>query len=264
MLFALIVSVGTVGACGTADPQTESTGAGPPGRPAAPPELASFCGPAGDLVQVLQDGPDTSAGAPPEEVATALQEFQARFEPALVAVEQTMPQAVRQDVGTLGRQARYAVATKSEAPLETPEYDSALTRTRVTITRQCALVEVRVTATEYKYEGMPSDVPTGAFVVTLINLGAESHEMDVFQIDDSERRPFKELIALPEGERGRAVTSIVSGPNASPGDVDTMLLKLAPGRYGVACRIAQGTTSAQTGTGPLHATLGETAELTVR
>lgn len=125
-------------------------------------------------------------------------------------------------------------------------------------------MEVQVIAREYKYDGMPSTVPTGAFVVTLINLGAESHEMDVFQIDDDERRPFKELIVLPEAELGRAFASTESGPSADPGDTETMLLKLAPGRYGVACRIAQGTTSAQDGTGPLHATLGETAEFTVR
>jgi hypothetical protein len=262
---ALLALILLAGGCATAAPPPGTpTGPSAADGPAVPPELATFCRPAVDLIEVLEDGPDISTGATPERVAAAMQEFQARFEPPLVAVEQNIPDAVEQDVGTLGRQARYAVATKMEAPLDTPEYESALTRTRITVTGQCALMDVRVTSTEYKYEGMPSDVRAGAISVTLINLGAEPHELDVYKIDDNERRPFKELMGLPEAERGRALVLTENGPDADPGGTETMLLKLPPGRYGAACRIPQGSTSVVDGTGPPHATLGETAEFTVR
>lgn len=258
--FALILLVGTVAGCTASgsQPAAQSTAT------TVPPELAKFCGEAIDLVQVLQDGPDIGSEATPEAVATGLQEFQARFEPPLVAVEGDMPDLVRQDVGTLGRQARFAVAMTTEAPLETPEYESALDRTRINVAEQCGLTEVRVAATEFTYDGMATEVPARPIVLTLIALGAEPHDINVFRIDEDDRRPFKELITLPEAQWGLVLTSVDSRPNADPGDTDTRIVKLTPGRYGIACLIPQGSTSAQDGTGPSHASLGETAEFTVR
>jgi hypothetical protein len=265
VLFALILLAGAVGACSTASPPpaTQSAGASAPGSPAVQPDFASFCDAAIDLVQVFEGGPGISSTATPEDVATGLQEFQARFEPPLTTVEKNMPDVVRQDVGTLGRQARYAVAAKTTAPLDTPEFDSALTRTRINLVSQCGLREARITSTDYKYEGIPPNVAAGALAVTFINLGAEPHEMEVFRINN-DPRPFKELIGLPQAERDTVLTSTESNISASPGSTATELLKLAPGRYGVACLVPQGSTAAQDGTGPPHAALGEDAEFTVQ
>jgi hypothetical protein len=263
-VFALIVLIGAVGACSTAGPSpgTQSAGTGAPASPAPPPELASFCSAAIDLLQVLEAGPDISSNATPDNVA--LQKFAPRFEPPLTAVEKNMPDVVREDVETLGRQARFAVATKTADPMNTPEFDAALTRLRINVIRQCGVAEIRVMSTEYKYEGIPPTVAAGALSVSFINLGAEPHEMRVFRIPDGEQRPFTVLIGLPQGQRDQLLTSITPTISASPGSTDTEMIKLAPGRYGVACLKPKGSTPAQDGTGPPHATLGEAAEFTVQ
>jgi hypothetical protein len=265
-LFGLILLAVAIGGCGGdgGSPSAAQPTANGPGRPAPPPELATFCGAAVDLLQVLEDGPDVSTGAPPEEVASTFQEFQARLEPPLTAVEQNLPPMAQADVGTLARQARYAVTTSTEAPLNTPEFDAALNRTRTVVTSQCLVPEIRVTSTEFKYEGMPTEVTAGALAFAQINLGAEPHEMEIFRVDDAEQRPVKDLIALPDAERALVLEAADISLSADPGDVDRKVVKLVPGRYGVACLIPQGSTDLVPGTGPAHATLGEVAEFTVR
>ena len=83
----------------------------------------AFCGAVIDLIQILEVGPDISSNATPEDAAAALQKFGAQFEPPLTAAEKSMPDVVREDVETLGRQARFAVATKTAAPMNTPEFE---------------------------------------------------------------------------------------------------------------------------------------------
>ena len=175
-----------------------------------------------------------------------------------------MPDFLRQDVETLGRQARSAVATKTSTPLDTPEFDAALSRLRINSVRQCGIKEVRVISTEYRYEGMPSNLVGGAFDLTLINLGAEPHEMRVFRIQDGEQRPFATLIGLPQDQADDVLTRVEPTPSAKPGSNDADVIKLTPGRYGIACLQTQGSTPTQDGTGPLHAALGEAAEFTVQ
>lgn len=72
------------------------------------------------------------------------------------------------------------------------------------------------------------------------------------------------LIGLSPAQRDQVLTMITPTLSADPGSTDAQILKLAPGRYGVACLNHQGSTVTQDGTGPLHATLGETAEITVQ
>jgi hypothetical protein len=261
VVLALVVLFAAVAACSTTGPPPQSAGTSAPAGPAPQPE---FCSAVIDLLQVLEDGPDISSSSTPQDVATALQQFQARFEPPLTTVERTMPDVVREDVGTLGRQVRFAVATKTAEPMNTPEFDAALTRLRINVIRQCGIRESRVTATEYKYEGIPPSVAAGALSVIFINLGAEPHEMRVFRIQDGESRPFTVLIGLPQAQRDQVLASITPTISASPGSTEAEIIKLAPGRYGVACLKPRGSTPTQDGTGPPHATLGESGEFAVQ
>lgn len=266
VVFALIVLIGAVGACSTSGPQagTQSAGTQTPANSAPPPELASYCSGVIDLLQVLEVGPDISSNATPDDMAAALQKFGARFEPPLTAVEKTVPDVAREDVETLGRQARYAVATKTAAPMNTPEFEAALTRLHINTVRQCGVAEIRVTSTEYKYEGIPPTVAAGALSVSFINLGAEPHEMRVFRISDGDPRPFTVLIGLPQAQRDQELTPITPTLSANPGSTDSEIIKLPLGRYGVACLKPKGSTPTQDGTGPQHATLGEAAEFTAQ
>ena len=266
MILALIILIGAVGACSTpgSPPGTQPAGTGASANPAPSPALASFCSAAIDLLQVFEVGPNISSNATPDDTAAALQKFGAQFEPPLTAAEKSVPDVAREDVATLGRQARFAVATKTAAPMNTPEFEAALTRLHINTVRQCGVAEIRVTSTEYKYDGIPPTVAAGALSVNFINLGAEPHEMRMFRIPDGDTRPFTVIIGLPQAQRDQELTSITPTLSANPGSTDTEIIKLPLGRYGVACLKPKGSTPTQDGTGPPHATLGEVAEFTAQ
>jgi hypothetical protein len=226
--------------------------------------LAGYCSAVIDLLQVLEVGPDFATNATPEDVAAGLQKFGSRFEPPLTAVEKVVPEVAREDVETLGRQARFAVATKTPDPMTTPEFEAALTRLHVNVVKQCGIAEVRVTSTEYKFEGIRPNVAAGPLSISFINLGAETHEMRVFRIPDGDTRPFTVIVGLPQAQRDQELTPITPTLSANPGGTDSEIIKLPLGRYGVACLKPKGSTPAQDGTGPPHATLGEAAEFTAQ
>jgi hypothetical protein len=230
---------------------------------ALPAETAAFCTAAVDLAAVVNDGPNVAdPPGPPEEVAAAFEEYEARLEPPLRAMEQSVPPAVQQDIATIARQARYAVATNDDAPLDTPEYDTATNRLRTFMISECGFEQVRVTALEYRFEGIPPTLPAGTVAFTMSNQGAEPHELDVYRINEGVPQPFQELALLPDQQRDVVLTS-VEEISTNPGGAQTEFMSLIPGRYGVACPVAQGSTPTADGTGPPHAALGMFAEFTV-
>jgi len=257
LLLALAAS-----ACGGAEPSPAPPAPTERGLPA---DKVDFCTGAVDLAGVVNDGPDVPDGPPPpspEDVAAAFEEYQARLEPPLTAVEQSVPPALQQDIATIARQARYAVATDDEAPLGTPEYDTAVSRLRAYMITDCGFEQVRVTAVEYRFDGIPARLPAGTVAFTVSNQGAETHELDVYRINEGVPQPFGELALLPDDQREVVLTS-VGEISVSPGAADTEFMTLIPGRYGVACPVLQGTSPTADGTGAPHAALGMVAEFTV-
>jgi hypothetical protein len=225
--------------------------------------MVGFCTAAVDLARVVNDGPDVAnPPGPPEEVAAAFKDYEARLEPPLRAMEQSVPPAVQQDIATIARQARYAVATHDEAPLKTPEYETAVNRLRTFMISECGFEQVRVTALDYRFEGIPSALPAGTVAFTLSDQGAEPHDLDVYRINEGVPQPFQELALLPKEQKDVVLTE-VEGISTNPGDAETEFMTLIPGRYGVACLVPQGSTPTADGTGPPHAALGMIAEFTV-
>jgi hypothetical protein len=258
LLLAVVTS-----ACGGAGTGPGPNAPVPPTGQGLPAETAGFCTAAVDLAAVVNDGPDVPNPPPsPDDVAAAFDEYQARLEPPLTAMEQSVPPALQQDIATIARQARYAVATNDEAPLNTPEFDSAASRLRAFMITECRFEQVRVTAVEYRFDGIPPTLPAGTVAFTMSNQGAEPHELDVYRINEGVPQPFPQLALLPDDQRDVVLTS-VGEISANPGAAETEFMTLIPGRYGVACLVLQGATPAADGTGPPHAALGMVAEFTV-
>jgi hypothetical protein len=230
---------------------------------ALPAERAAFCTAAVDLVHVVSDGPDVAnPPGPPEEVAAAFREYEARLEPPLKTMEESVPPALQQDIATIARQARYAVATNDEAPLDTPENASALDRLRFFMISECRFERVRVTALDHRFEGISPTLPAGTIAFTLSDQGSEPHQLGVYRIDEGVPQPFQELVLLPE-EQKDVVLDDVGVISTDPGDAETEFMTLVPGRYGIACLVPQGSTPTADGTGPPHAAIGMIAEFTV-
>jgi hypothetical protein len=230
---------------------------------ALPAETADFCSAAVDLAPVVIDGPDVAdPPGPPEEVAAEFKEYEVRLEPPLRAMEEAVPPALQQDIATIARQARYAVATNDTAPLDTPEYATALDRLRSFMISECGFEQVRVTALDHQFEGIPPTLAAGTIAFTLSDQGAEPHELDVYRINEGVPQPIQELVLLPEVQKDEVLTE-VGVISTDPGDAETEFMTLIPGRYGVACLIRQGSTPTAEGTGPPHAAIGMIAEFTV-
>jgi len=107
---------------------------------------------------------------------------------------------------------------------------------------------VTVTASDYKFEGLPKSMKEESTKLTLTNASTkEVHELVAFRIPDAEKRPVSELVKLPMAEqealfpKGPPPLVLVAPPNGAPqitalGD-GTLKEK---GRYAVVCFIPTG------------------------
>jgi hypothetical protein len=260
---SLLLLVVVTSACGGGGTSPAPDGQTTPTGQALPAETAAFCTAAVDLARVVTEGPDVAnPPGPPEEVAAAFEEYQARLEPPLKAMEESVPPALQQDIATIARQTRYAVATNDEAPLETPENATAVDRLRTFMISECGFEQVRVTALDHQFEGIPPTLPARTVAFTLSDQGAEPHELDVYRINEGVPQPFQELVLLPEEQKDVVLTE-VGVISTDPGDAETEFMTLIPGRYGIACLVPQGSMPTVEGTGPPHAAIGMIAEFTV-
>jgi hypothetical protein len=142
---------------------------------------------------------------------------------------------------------------------------------------------VEVVAVDYGFEGLPDTVEAGTRL-SLVNEGAEPHELVAMRIPDEEERSVEELLALPQEELFAALggegepepaTVILSAPGATdtPGAVVGDGALVEPGRYAVVCFLPVGSDPGMfdgpppdgppEGAGAPHAMHGMWAELTV-
>ena len=127
----------------------------------------------------------------------------------------------------------------------------------------CNVETLDVTATEYKYDGIPDELTTGYHVVNFSNEGQEQHEMFAFKINDGVTESLDELFALPEDEVFGKITP-VNATFAFPGKSDSGSWNLtSPGSYAVVCFVGTGSVGETEGDGPPHFTQGMVHEFTV-
>ncbi len=256
---AMLVATG----CSTPSPAgaPPASGANGSATAAAPADPAALCGAAVDVAKVIGTGPDLGDSTPPQ-VAAGFAEYRAALEPPLAALEQNPPPALQDDLGTLARQARFAIANNDPNAVQTDEFEAAGGRLTSYIVRDCGYPVVRVSAAEYAYGGIPPTAAQGRAVFTLVNEGTEPHDLTIYRIDDDTPQPMRDIVALPDAQRD-AVLEEFGSVSTNPGSDGTVFVTLIPGRYGVACFEPRGSTVEQEGTGPPHATAGMVAEFTV-
>jgi uncharacterized cupredoxin-like copper-binding protein len=149
---------------------------------------------------------------------------------------------------------------ESEAPERTLElYSDAIAWAG----ENCDVETLDVTATEYKYDGIPDELKTGYHVLNFSNEGKEQHEMFTFKVNDGVTESLDEIFALPEEEIFGKITP-VNAAFAPPGESDTGSWNLtSPGSYAVVCFIPVGSVGETEGDGPPHVTEGMVHEFTV-
>jgi hypothetical protein len=123
---------------------------------------------------------------------------------------------------------------------------------------------VEVLATEYAFEGVPSELATGPTTFTFENVGEQVHEMVVFRIKTD--ATAQELLELPEKEARKQIKT-VGFAFADPGAMAKKPLEaeLEAGNYAMVCFVPVGTTPEnKNAKGPPHFTKGMVSEFTVR
>jgi hypothetical protein len=128
---------------------------------------------------------------------------------------------------------------------------------------ECAEEEIDVTASEYKFEGIPEEMDAGIVGVNFENTGGELHELVVFaKGPDAGDATFDELLELGEDEaEGKLLEK--GGSFAEPGQTSPGIFELEAGDYVAVCFIPEGTSGDEEGQGPPHFTKGMKTEFTV-
>jgi hypothetical protein len=128
-----------------------------------------------------------------------------------------------------------------------PSQDATFQRSRSVIDQyrytSCGYQTVDVTGTEYEFIGLPKTVKPGPIAVKFSDVGAELHELAAFRLKTKDS--LKKVLGLSDKEQQKKVEN-VGGGFIVPGDTNYMVIDLRkPGRYGVACFLPVGSTSAQ-------------------
>jgi hypothetical protein len=162
-----------------------------------------------------------------------------------------------------------ALRTEAQPAIENPESEPSeevfeLYRETVECAGEsCDVETLDVTATDYKYDGIPDELTTGYHVVNFSNDGQEQHEAFAFMINDGVTESLDEIFEMSEEEAFGKVTP-VNAAFAPPGGSDTGSWNLTtPGNYAVVCFIPVGSVGEAEGEGPPHFTEGMVREFTV-
>jgi hypothetical protein len=259
------VSVATallLGACG--DDDDDNAGS----SDAAPATVADTSGAAGDQEDA------TGVCAPYLDLT-----FQFNNEPdpnavtaALADVEANTPAELTDSVATLTAAVRQVLESGGEdfSPFETVEFLDAQIDVDGWVYENCEFdATYEVTAEEYAFEGMPSEVESGLVAVKLINEGQEAHELGVARKVEGVTETWQEILELPEEEADAKVVFIGSGFAPTNGSNGYAFLDTREGgEYVALCFISTGTVMSADGeftegSGPPHFVQGMIHEFTV-
>ncbi|HEY3096570.1 MAG TPA: hypothetical protein VGK05_07000 [Acidimicrobiia bacterium] len=128
-----------------------------------------------------------------------------------------------------------------------PSQDAAFLRNLNAINEyrynSCGYQTVDVTATEYEFVGLPKTVKPGPVAIKLTDTGAELHELASFRLKTKDS--VKKVLGLSNKEQNSKIER-TGGTIVLQGDTTYVVVDMSkPGRYGVACFLPVGSTSAQ-------------------
>jgi hypothetical protein len=151
-----------------------------------------------------------------------------------------------------------------EGFFDTEEFGTAFAELGAVVNDECADEVITVTAVDYAFQGIPSEVDTGALGVEFANEGEEFHELVLFRKNDDVDQSFDEILELDEEEAGELMSE-AGGTFAGPGEDSTALFDLSePGEYVAVCFVPVGATpDNEEADGPPHFTEGMKTEFTV-
>lgn len=275
-LLALGLSAALVlGACGDDDDASDATDA-----PAATDAAAETTPEAtGAAPTTAGDVPDTAGGdtalCAPYLGVTA--QFNGEPDPAtlpglLDEVDANAPDEIADSVSTMTSAAREVFESGGAdfSPFETPEFMQAQVDVDGWVYDNCEFDGTYdVVATEYRFEGLPSEVESGLVAIKLTNEGQEAHEIGVGRKVEGTTETWQELLEMPEEEADSKIVFVGGGFAGVSGSVGYAFLDTSEGgEYAALCFVPTGTSmtadgEVTEGSGPPHFVQGMLTEFTV-
>ena len=217
---------------------------------------------------------DTAAPAVCEPYLGVTAQFSGEPDPATItplldAVDENAPEDLAEALGVMTGAARQVVETGDFTSFESPEFGAAQSTVDPWMFENCEFDQkAEVTASEYEFDGMPSEFDAGTAAILLSNDGEEAHEIAIMRKADGVTQSWEEILALSE-EEAQALVVQVGGTFAANKDATSLaVVDLVPGDYLATCFVPTGTEVASDGTvtegtGPPHFAQGMTSEFTV-
>jgi hypothetical protein len=186
-----------------------------------------------------------------------LEKADAKLAPLLDQAEQSVPADIEPEVTPALTSLRQGFKTALDDPT-LQEHGQAIDAWAFD---HCKYQAVDVTATEYKFSGIPKKLTAGRTMFKLTNDGAEVHEIGVAHIKT--KTPLKTL--LSDEKRGDKETEFLGGTGpVAEGDTAYAYVQLPKGRTAAVCFIPVGTTDINSiGSGKPHAAMGMVREFKV-
>ena len=134
----------------------------------------------------------------------------ATITPLLDDVDENAPEDLPEPLGgDDGRGPRRSSETGDFASFESPEFAAAQGTVDPWMFEHCEFDQKEeVTASEYKFEGLPSELDAGTAAILLTNDGAEAHEMAIMRKADGVTQSWEEILALPQEEAEALVVQV--------------------------------------------------------
>jgi len=208
--------------------------------------------------------PETGPTASAESVKLTRRLFKANVERPLSEFIKSAPAEIDDEARTLAAGFRHFGRTADDTVLGSESFTAAGDAVAAYLFDRCEQVKHTVTATDYRFSGLPPSVPAGGFRLRLENDGNENHEIAILARAKGVDQSWDALLRLPFDELA-GLTRIVAVDDADPGTQAYASGVLEPGEYLVACFVPQGTGSgrAERGPGAPHHELGMRQLLTV-
>lgn len=179
-------------------------------------------------------------GAAPEDPA----EFPAFAEETLVPVGTAFTEAFDGDddlaeaATTLADAFEQIAETGDPSLLEDEDVVAAQATIGAKVHEDCDLESVDVTAVEYAYQGVPTELSAGRVSFAMANEGVEEHEMVLFRRNDGVDATFDEL--MEQGEEAMANLTFTGVAFGGPDTTSYTAVDLEPGTYFLVCFIPVG------------------------
>lgn len=204
-------------------------------------DYTAYCDASFKIESYFAQDPDVDfETATPEEISAAVKTFIEGAKPLVDAALPLVPAEIKPAIDVQVAALNEALAgADPEEVFETPETKAAEAQSHAFDLKNCGWGKVDVSAVDYSFSGIPSELSPGRTSIDFTNKGTELHEVALLTKNAGVTESWDEILDLPQ-EQAMTKVGFVSSTFAAPGDGDYGVVELEAGDYVAVCFIPQG------------------------